>query len=486
MAYSQADSMRGVVVILAALALAPAAHAGGPQMLVGVTADIAKSPDPAVSMNEIRKAKLVGYDTIRLNQYWLPGQTAPLANDLAALKNAVFAASASGMLVVVCVSHPGSRTTPLSAEQRAEFGHYLATLARAVPYVRHYSIGNEPNLNRFWLPQFGPNGENLAAPAYLQLLAVSYDALKGVSRKITVIGGSVSPRGSDNHTLSRHTHSPTKFILDMGAAYRASGRTAPVMDAFSIHPFPDHSSQPPTVAHPTTTSIGVNDYGKLVSLLGRAFDGTAQRGSSLPIYYGEFGVESLPPAEKLALYTGEEPTTTRPVDEARQGLYYRLAVQLSFCQPTVRGIFMFLTNDDPSRPGWQSGVYYVDGTPKASLPLMKQAIRRSRGGVIAKCPGLRLTPKISGLRFFRSSATPPRFSSSFTCSVDCVYDLRVEKLPGRTVAARLTNTALAGAATVRMPLKRLAPGTYRLTISFRAPVNRGAVVRRVSEPFTLD
>jgi hypothetical protein len=161
-------------------------------------------------------------------------------------------------------------------------------------------------------------------------------------------------------------------------------------------------------------------------------------------------------------------------------------VQLSFCQPTVRGIFMFLTNDDPSRPGWQSGVYYVDGTPKASLPLMKQAIRRSRGGVIVKCPGLRLTPKVSGLRFFRSSATPPRFSSSFTCSVDCVYDLRVEKLPERTLAARLTNTALAGAATVRMPLKRLAPGTYRLTISFRAPVNRGAVVRRVSEPFTLD
>ena len=41
-------------------------------------------------------------------------------------------------------------------------------------------VGNEPNLNRFWLPQFNPDGTDAAAPAYLALLARSYDALKAV------------------------------------------------------------------------------------------------------------------------------------------------------------------------------------------------------------------------------------------------------------------------------------------------------------------
>ena len=78
------------------------------------------------------------------------------------------------------------------------------------------------------------------------------------------------------------THSPTKFIQELGVAYRASGRDRPVMDALSIHPYPDNSSQPPTTAHPNTTTIGIADYDKLVALLGQAFDGTAQPGSAAP------------------------------------------------------------------------------------------------------------------------------------------------------------------------------------------------------------
>ena len=77
-----------------------------------------------------------------------------------------------------------------------------------------------------------------------------------------MLGGALSPRGSDNPALSRHTHSPTKFIKDMGIAYRASGRTKPVMDALSINPFADNSSISPAVGHPRTTSIGIADYDK--------------------------------------------------------------------------------------------------------------------------------------------------------------------------------------------------------------------------------
>ena len=62
-----------------------------------------------------------------------------------------------------------------------------------------------------------------------------------------------------------------------------------------------HNVAPVNGRHPNSTTIAVADYDKLVSLLGTAFDGTAQQGSTLPIYYTEFGVESQIPAPKASL-----------------------------------------------------------------------------------------------------------------------------------------------------------------------------------------
>ena len=141
-------------------------------------------------------------------------------------------------------------------------------------------MGNEPNLNRYWLPQFGPNGEDVAATSYVQLLARTYDAMKAADRGVFIIGGSVAPRGIDRPGTGRDTHSPTAFITDMGTAYRALNRTRPIMDGFSFHPYGENSSTPPTFAHASGTSLGLADYDKLVALLGKAFDGTAQIGST--------------------------------------------------------------------------------------------------------------------------------------------------------------------------------------------------------------
>jgi hypothetical protein len=452
-------------------------------MVVGVTDDTVQQSDPALAQAEVLRAKAVGFTAIRLTQRWLPGQVEPPGGDLAALRNAVFAATANQMRVYLVVSHPGSRTTPLTEQSRNEFAQFLAALAKALPAVRHYTIGNEPNLNGFWLPQFGPNGEDVAAPAYLALLAEAYDALKAVSSNILVLGGSLSPRGSDNPTLSRHTHSPTNFILDMGTAYKASGRTKPVMDALSINPFPDNSSQSPATAHPNSTSIGVADYEKLVKLLGQAFDGTAQKGSTLPIYYGEFGIESVPPAGKASEYTGTEPTTTKPVNEKTQAASYRKALELSFCQPNVAGIFMFLTIDDPRLPGWQSGFYYPDKTPKTSLALMKQAARQTRGGVIAKCAALKLTPVVDR---FGPVGDNGRYGVTLRCSIDCTVEISLQRLTDNKVVAKLTGKALAGVySVIRLPRLNLVKGAYKFNVAFYAPVNRGATVVKSTRAFSV-
>ena len=53
------------------------------------------------------------------------------------------------------------------------------------------------------------------------------------------------------------------------------------MDSFSLHPYEDNSSVPPSFVHPRTTTISLADYPKLVKLLGKAFDGTTEGGKKL-------------------------------------------------------------------------------------------------------------------------------------------------------------------------------------------------------------
>ena len=239
--------------------------------------------------------------------------------------------------------------------------------------MRQVIVGNEPNLNLFWQPQFGVDGSDTAAGSYEALLAATYDALKSLPSPPEVIGGGLAPRGGDDATASRQTHSPTAFIRDLGAAYRASGRTRPLMDAFSIHVYGENPRIPPSLTHPHTTSIGIADYPRLVALLGAAFDGSAQAGSDLPIVYGEYGVETKVPPDKASLYTGRE--VVPAIAPETQAAYYRQAIELARGQPTVRMICFFHVDDETRLEGLQSGVRYADGSPKPSLDAVRTASR---------------------------------------------------------------------------------------------------------------
>jgi hypothetical protein len=252
--------------------------------------------------------------------------------------------------------------------------------------VTDFIVGNEPNLNRFWMPQFGRNGAVASAPAYTRLLARTYDALKDVSPDINVIGGALAARGADDPRSKRQTTSPTRFILEMGRAYRASKRARPLMDGFALHPYLSSSKASPTRPHPRSTTIGIADYGKLVGLLGRAFDRTAQKGSALPIYYAEFGVQSRIPLRKRRLYTARRfPAARDAVSEQRQAASYREALDLAYCQPTVAGFLIFHVVDERDLRRWQSGLFYPDDTPKSSLWSFRAAIAPNALSALARC-----------------------------------------------------------------------------------------------------
>ena len=174
------------------------------------------------------------------------------------------------------------------------------------------------------------------------------------------------------------------------------------------------------------------------------------------------------------------------MNERTHGIYYRQAIGIAFCQPTVRGIFLFHLYDELDRNRWQSGLYYVDRTPKRSLPAIRRALRDSRGGVVARCPGMALRVKASTRFAPAQELSRARLGFRLRCDIDCSYLARVERLPKRTVALTARGRALGGV-TTRVSLRsgRLAPGRYRIALSLVAPVNRGPETLRASAPFTI-
>ena len=228
----------------------------------------------------------------------------------------------------------------------------------------------------------------------------------------------------------------------MGAAYKASGLTGPVMDALVFHPYPENSGVPPTLAHPNTTqALGIADYAKLVSTLGALSTGPASRARRSPSCTASTASRRRSRPPKASEYTGTEPSTTKPAPESTQGSYYRQAMSMAFCQPNVVGLLIFHAFDETALDRFQSGLYYPDQTPKSSLTTVRSAARDVHGGVIAKCQGLELTPtaKVGYPRI--ASIAGGTAAIGVTCDIDCSIFARLEKLPKHSTTLVLRATA---------------------------------------------
>ncbi len=354
--------------------------------VVGVVDDALAQQSPGFAQAQVKISRAAGFDAAVVSATWHRGQRRPPNALVRVLRNVGRATKRARMQFVVMLWHGFGRDTPRAEAERSNFAAYAGALVRALPALQSVIVGNEPNLSTFWKPQFGPGAGDAAARGYEDLLARSYDAIKAADPEVQVLGGALSPRGGDRPGGSRPTHSPTAFIRDLGAAYRASGRSRPLMDAFAFHPYMQASRVSPTEPHPQNTSITLADYPKLVALLDEAFHGTAQPGARLPIFYTEFGVQTRVPPAKLRFYEDtDSPAGSDSVSFPLQGAYYRRALELAYCQPTVRGLFVFHTFDERSLGGWQSGLYFADGSPKPSLSLFRRAVEYLRSGRFPAC-----------------------------------------------------------------------------------------------------
>ena len=228
---------------------------------------------------------------------------------------------------------------------------------------------------------------------------------------------------------TRQTHSPTVFIqrprrrLPRERAHDADhGR---VRDPSLRGQLERRAAARP---HPNSTTIALADYAKLVALLGTAFDGTAQPGSTLPIVYGEFGVEIADPGGEGGRSTPARSRRRRSRStRRRRRAYYREAIAARVL-PAEREAHASSSTSSTSRRSRR-------GSPASTTPTARRrracrgARRRSRpvatGGVVARCPGLRL-----------AAAAPPSYQHGAALTLRCDLDCTVRRCSSAAAAAR--------------------------------------------------
>jgi hypothetical protein len=471
------------VLLLAVFVAAPARAGTG--MFIGAAEDESRKLDPLAAKSKLDLAAVAGLGTIRMTSIWSPGETVLRGDELTALQNASTAAQFDGVRLIVSIYPRDQRTTPLNARARGEFAQYAASVAQLLPDVKDFIVGNEPNLNLFWMPQFGAGGRDLAAPSYELLLAKTYDALKAVSPDINVIGGALSPRGQDAPKAARQTHSPTAFIRDLGLAYRKSGRTRPIMDMFALHPYAIPSKLRPDFAHPNSTTIGLADYPKLVALLTTAFARTAQAGATLPIIYDEFGYQTRVPMLKRSLYTHlGTPAAQDAITEPRQALYYQQAIAIARCQPTVAGMLIFHVTDERDANAWQSGVYYPDDTPKTSMDALRAGAIAAQDGTGVECEKPKTASNFESVVFHQPPTEPGPLQIDLTCASACTYRAQLIDLHDGTAVATVDGAG-SGLQAISIPNDNRPTGDYQYKVRTLVTGKPGTAVVRSSRPFTI-
>jgi hypothetical protein len=482
---------RAGVVLAAACASLVLAAPGQAALSVGVADD---HPVGQADLGAAFFAVLndVGLREVRLSVPWDATQPTTIANQ-AEIEAVLPVATLRGVKVVFSVA-PLKARSMAERGSTAQFVSFVELVARTFPTVKDVIVGNEPNQPRFWQPQFDSRGRNVSGAAYEIALAASYDALKAVDPTINVIGVGLSPRGNDNPRASGNVStSPVKFLQAMGAAYRASRRTAPLMDELAYHPYPRKDTDSLTQGYPWPNA-GVTNLERVKQAYWDAFGGTAQKTfeQGLRVKLDEVGWQVGIPPTVAAAYFGSE--SIAPTTEAAQAAIYAGLLRYVACDRSVDSVLFFGLQDEPNLDRWQAGLMRADGSPRPSYEAVKSTIAETGGNCAGTMRMWRHSTVVDGAKAtFRSDRRlPSRVDSwSFLASAeeDAVFDAGIYRLRGGHRGARvLSETGQLDAHRtryVRFPARRLAPGRYVYSIRFRADANLDRTTRQTSRPLVI-
>ncbi|HET6642763.1 MAG TPA: hypothetical protein VFG93_05770 [Gaiellaceae bacterium] len=463
----------------------------------------------------------VGLQENRVTIGWDPEQPTTI-REREGLDRYVPRATAAGIKVVFLISPTRARALAGSRTAANQFVNFVVQIARTYPQVTDIAVGNEPNQPRFWQPQFSFTGKSLACGSYERVLAQAYDALKGVNRDITVLGVSLSPRGNDNALAAVNAStSPVRCIRDLGLAYRASGRTRPIMDQLAFHPHPNSYRDSYLVGY-RWPNAGTSNLGRIKQAFWDAFHGTgqpifAERGrpvskAGLPpltVRLNEVGWQvAIPPASQGAYYGVE--SVPRLADERFQADTYAALVPYYACDASVHSMLYYGLVDEPDLDRWQAGLIRADRTRRPSFTTVRSALSRR----LTQCKGRpktwRHATKVVGAtaRFGerRRSGTDKNWSFSASAEESSLVTGAMYRLPGRRMSAALRKRLLAAVGRrrtpkpvfslrakarahlgtfIRFPRRRVAAGSYVFAIRLRAEMNPARQATLISKPFPV-
>jgi chitodextrinase len=467
--------------LFAAVAVAPlflaasAVPGGNPGFVVGFSEDRPKW----IGVEAVAPAAELGAGAFRLTLQWTPGQTSLSASDAADLDRAL--AATDEMRVVLTVYGTSAASAPKDATARAQYCGYVRGVLSRYSAIRDVIIWNEPNKSLFWQPQLATDGSSAAPAAYEALLAHCYDVLHAAFSDVNVIGLALSPTGNDN----AGSHSPGAFLRKVGEAYRASGRTRPLLDTVAHHVYGVTAAERPWRKHIASKALSHGDWNKLMYNLWLAFEGTAQPlpgAAGVGIWYMEGGSQTAIDPGKEAAYTGSEnvavipdyaggePESPPPSETSNAPDQYtqiRDSIRLAACQAHVRAYFNFLLIDEARLAGWQSGAYWADHTPKDSLPAFRQAIAEATAATV-DCDALKggrpssdfMPPSPPRDLAATAPPGPPRVDLSWSASNDDASSIsyrvyRDGAHVATTAATTWTNTSVAAATTYTYTVRAL-------------------------------
>jgi hypothetical protein len=395
---------RLLVLVLTALAVVlPAAAA---PITVGVNDDAAKDSRLTPFFFPAMGAGGLQDDAITLR--W--DETSPTAvPDEAAVDRAIELAAGDGVTVELdlfplhsqaftggakCAPSPDPESCG-DADRIQQFAAWTGAVARAFPSVHQFVVMNECNQPLFVNPQYDQAGQDQSAEICGRALVAAYDVLKAASPANTVWGVGLSPRGNDNpNATSNVSISPVRFLRDLGAWYRAyvakTARTRPLMDGLDFHPYPIPQSQPFAQGYQNANDASVSNLPRIYQAFYDGFNGTPQRtigqqpGGGLPLSLNEVGVQT--DSTGRTGYVGTEVSANSAggvlgsfATEAFQAGWYEQMLNLLACDPNVRVVNIYHLVDEAGLGGWQSGLYYVDGTAKASAAVVHDWIAGTGG-----------------------------------------------------------------------------------------------------------
>lgn len=482
-----------------------------PSLLVGVADDRIQGA-PGTTADEARS---LGVGAVRVLFLWERGQTTLSAAQAATLAGIV--ASAPNIRIVFASRSRSGTDAPLNETERAAYCAFLGDTAARFPQISDFGVWLEPNKQQFWSPQFDAKGNSAAPAAYFALLAQCYDVLHAVRVDVNVIGFSTASKGNDRPEASSNiSHAPGTFIRRFGAAYRASGRTAAVLDSVGHHPYGEHSAERPWREHLRSGTLGLGDWHGLMQALHDAFEGTRQ---ALPgidgpqIWYLESGFQTVPSPTKASLHRGIEtdswslPDNTQAADTDTssvlapdQATQLDDAIRLAYCQPYVAALFNFLLYDEADLNRWQSGLFWVDGTEKGSAERFRRTTSAAGARQIA-CSALKggavertFRPKtsvgvirIGWVRASRFNHKHDLWRARVRLDEAATYVAKVVPVRRRGTSARPTGDAkisIEGSlragfySWVKFPRQRLKAGLYRIEVTITSSANprRGATL----------